>query len=178
MSTNKFISYLLCNKGIIINLYELHFLYSNFFFQPNKRVFHPPTFPSLQPNTHKGKLNIFHPPTFPSSHNFLSSQLSHHFTIFYPPTFPLLQLNRPLMRKKGNPLFFLSTKTISNYILGKLYFITLNYALDYIFHHKLSKCTLCTINYHTYLTLHSGVTFAVMFDWILLHMISTCFLLK
>ena len=29
----------LCNKGIIINLYKLHFLSSHFFFQPNKRVF-------------------------------------------------------------------------------------------------------------------------------------------
>ena len=53
MSTNKSISYLLCNKGIIVNLYKLHF----------------PTFPfSLQPNTQEGKLNIFYPPTFPSSH--------------------------------------------------------------------------------------------------------------
>ena len=69
MSTNKFISYLLCNKGIIVNLYKLHFLSSHFSFQPNKRVFHPPTFPSLQPNTHKGKLNNFYPPTnFPSFH--------------------------------------------------------------------------------------------------------------
>ena len=63
MSTNKSISYLLCNKGIIVNLYKLHFLSSHFSFQPNKRVFRPPTFPSLQPNTHEGKLNIFHPPT-------------------------------------------------------------------------------------------------------------------
>ena len=68
MSTNKFISYLLCNKGRIVNLYKLHFLSSHFSFQPNKRVFLPPTFPSLQPNTHEGKLNIFYPPTnFPSS---------------------------------------------------------------------------------------------------------------
>ena len=70
MSTNKSISYLLCNKGIVVNLYKLHFLSSYFSFQPNKKVFHPLTFPFLQPNTHEGKLNIFHPPTFPSSHNF------------------------------------------------------------------------------------------------------------
>ena len=80
MNTNKFISYLLCNKGIIVNLYKLHFLSSYFSFQPNKRVFHPPTFLSLQPNTHEGKLNIFHSPTFSSSHNFLSSNF------FTPPT--------------------------------------------------------------------------------------------
>ena len=86
MSTNKSISYLLCNKGIIINLYKLYFLSSHFSFQPNKRVFHPPTFPSLQPNTHKGKLNIFHPPTFPSSYNFLS---------FYFSTPPTKQNNFP-----------------------------------------------------------------------------------
>ena len=76
MSTNKSISYLLCNKSIIVYLYKLHFLSSYFSFQPNKRVFHPPTFPSLQPNTHEGKLNILHPPTFSSSHNFLSSHFS------------------------------------------------------------------------------------------------------
>ena len=52
MSTNKSISYLLCNKGIIVNLYKLHFLSSYFSFQSNKRVFYLPTFPSLQPNTH------------------------------------------------------------------------------------------------------------------------------
>ena len=51
MSTNKSISYILCNKGIIVNLYKLHFPSFLFFLQPNKRVFHPPTFPPFQPNT-------------------------------------------------------------------------------------------------------------------------------
>ena len=50
MSINKFISYILYNKGIIVNLHKLHFLSFYFSLQPNKRVFHPPTFPSLQPN--------------------------------------------------------------------------------------------------------------------------------
>ena len=68
MSTNKSIFYLLCNKGIIVNLYKSHFLSSHFSFQPNKRVFYSSTFSPLQPNTHEGKLNIFHPPTFLSSH--------------------------------------------------------------------------------------------------------------
>ena len=68
MSINKFIFYQLCNNGIMVNLYKLLFLSFHFSFQSNKRVFHPPNFPSLQPNTHKGKLNIFHPPTFPSFH--------------------------------------------------------------------------------------------------------------
>ena len=63
----------------MVNLYKLFFLSSHFSFQPNKRVFHPPTFPSLQPNTHEGKLNIFHP-----------------LTIFHPYTFSLLQPNGPL----------------------------------------------------------------------------------
>ena len=79
MSINKSIFYQLCNKGIMVNLYKLLFLSSHFSFQPNKRVFHPPTFPSLQPNTHEGKLNIFHP-----------------LTIFHLSTFPLLQPNEPL----------------------------------------------------------------------------------
>ena len=79
MSTNKSISYILCNKSIMFNLYKLHFPSSYIFLQPNKRVFHPPTFSLLQPNTQEGKLNILHPPT-----------------IFYPLTFPLLQPNRAL----------------------------------------------------------------------------------
>ena len=71
MSTNKSISYILCNKGIIVNLYKLYFIFFYFSFQPNKRVFHPPTFPPLQPNTHEKKLNLFYPPT-----NFLSIHFS------------------------------------------------------------------------------------------------------
>ena len=73
MSTNKSISYILFNKGIIVTLYKLHFPSFIFFFQPNKRVFQRPTFPSLQPNTQEGKSNIFYSLTFPSSHNFLFS---------------------------------------------------------------------------------------------------------
>ena len=65
MSINKSISYLLCNKGIIVNLYKLYFSSYPFSLQPNKRVFHPLTFPPFQPNTQEGKLNIFYPPTFP-----------------------------------------------------------------------------------------------------------------
>ena len=67
MSTNKSISYILCNKGIIVNLYKLHFSSSDFSLQPNKRVFYPSTFSPLQPNTQEGKPNIFYPPTiFPT----------------------------------------------------------------------------------------------------------------
>ena len=62
--------------------------------------------------------------------------------------------------------------------LGKLHITTLNYALDYTLHPKLSDCTLCTLNYHTYHVLHSDVIFAVIFNIILLHVTSTCFLLK
>ena len=51
MNINKFISYLLYNKGIIVNLHKLHFSFFPFSLQPNKRVFHHPTFPPLQPNT-------------------------------------------------------------------------------------------------------------------------------
>ena len=69
----------------------------------------------------------------------------------------------------NNPFFF---------FFGKLHFITLNYALDYILHPKLSDCTFCTINYHTYHTLYPGVIFAVIFNRILLHVTSTCSLLK
>ena len=62
--------------------------------------------------------------------------------------------------------------------MGKLHFTTLNYPLDYTLHHKLSDCTLCTINYHTYHALHPDVIFTVIFNRILLHVTSTCFLLR
>ena len=61
---------------------------------------------------------------------------------------------------------------------GKLHFTTLNYALDYTLHPKLSDCTLCTLNYYTYHILHPNVIVAVIFNKILLHVISTCFLLR
>ena len=68
MSTNKSISYILCNKGIIVNLYKLHFPSSHFSLQSNKKVFHPSTFPPLQPNTQKEKPTLFYPSTSSSSH--------------------------------------------------------------------------------------------------------------
>ena len=71
MSVNKSVSYILYNNDIIVNLYKLHFSSSLFSLQPNKKVFHPPTFPPLQPNTQKRKLNLFYPPT-----NFLSFHFS------------------------------------------------------------------------------------------------------
>ena len=58
---------LLYNKDIIVNLCKLHFSSSHFSLQPNKKVFHPLTFPPLQPNTHEGKSNLFYSPTFPFS---------------------------------------------------------------------------------------------------------------
>ena len=64
------------------------------------------------------------------------------------------------------------------YILEKLHFTTLNYTLNYTLHPKLLDCTLCTLNYYTYHTLHPGVIFAVIFNKILLHVTSTCFLLR
>ena len=64
MSTNKSISYILCDKGIIVNLYKFHFPSFSFFLQPNKRIFHPPTFSPLQSNTQEKKPNIFYLPTF------------------------------------------------------------------------------------------------------------------
>ena len=40
----------------MVILYKLYFLSSHFSSQPNKRVFHPSTFPPSQPNTYKRKL--------------------------------------------------------------------------------------------------------------------------
>ena len=58
MSTNKFIFYLLYNKGIIVNLYKLYFPSFPFSLQPNKRVLHPQTFPPSN-QTHKRENQIF-----------------------------------------------------------------------------------------------------------------------
>ena len=69
------------------------------------------------------------------------------------------------------------SKLLFNY-QEKLYFTTLNYALDYTLHPILSKCTLYTMNYHIYHTLHPGVIFAVIFNRILLHVTSIWFLLR
>ena len=60
---------------------------------------------------------------------------------------------------------------------GKLHFTTLNYASSYTLHLKLFERTLCILNYHTYHTLHPGITVAVIFNGMLLHMTSTCILL-
>ena len=79
-------------------------------------------------------------------------------------------------RERANLFTYIVTMHIK--IKGKLHFTTLNYALDYTLHPKLSDCTLCTLNYHTYHTLHFGVIFAVIFNRILLHVTSTCFLLR
>ena len=59
MSVNIFISYILYNKDIIVNLYKLHISSSPFSLQTNNKVFHSPTFPLLQPNTHEGKPNFY-----------------------------------------------------------------------------------------------------------------------
>ena len=112
MSTNKSIFYILCNNGIIINLYKLHFPSFPFFLQPNKIVFHPPTFLPLQPNKQEGKLNIFYPPTFPSSHNFPSS----HF--YTPPSKRTLKQSLVLARCQcliGSTLFANYVSSVKSY---------------------------------------------------------------
>ena len=62
--------------------------------------------------------------------------------------------------------------------MGEIYFITLNYTLDYTLHHKLFECTFCTINYYIYYTLHPDVNFTIMLGGNLEHMTCTCVLLK
>ena len=51
MSTNKSISYILCNKGIIVNLYKLHFT-SFPFFSPTKQKSFPSFHFSTPPTKH------------------------------------------------------------------------------------------------------------------------------
>ena len=87
-----FISFLLPNSDIIVNLYKLYFLSSHFSSQPNKRVFILPIFLSSQPNTYERKLNLFFLPLF------------YPLSIFYPPTFPLLKSKEPLSHCHSNTL--------------------------------------------------------------------------
>ena len=61
---------------------------------------------------------------------------------------------------------------------GKLHITTRNYALNYILYPKLYECTLCTLNYYTYHTLHPSITFAVTFDRSLLRVTNICFLFR
>lgn len=58
-------------------------------------------------------------------------------------------------------------------LCNRLYF-----APDYTLHSKLFEHILCTLNYHIHHTLHPGVIFVVMFNKILLLVISICFLLR
>ena len=51
--------------------------------------------------------------------------------------------------------------------MEKLHFTIVNYALDYTLHPKLSDCTLYTLKYHIYHTLHPCVIF-------LLYLIKSC----
>ena len=74
---NYQILFVLFNRYIIVNLYQLYFPLSYFSSQPNKWVFYFSTFPSFQSITNERKLNFFYLPTFLSLPHFLSS---HFFT--------------------------------------------------------------------------------------------------
>ena len=52
----------------------------------------------------------------------------------------------------------------SNFLLEKLHFIILNYALNYILHPKLFECIICILNYDYCYTLHPIVSFTVKLD--------------
>ena len=71
MRINKFISYLLCNKGIVVNLHKLHFSSFSFFSPTKQKSFLSSHFstPSTKHIREKTKY-------FPSFHNFLSSHFS------------------------------------------------------------------------------------------------------
>ena len=59
MRINKFISYILCNKGMIVNLYKLHFP-SFLFFSPTKQKSFLSSHFSTPPTKHiRGKTIIF-----------------------------------------------------------------------------------------------------------------------
>ena len=62
---------------IIVNLYQLHFPSSHFFFL-TKQISFSSFYFSILPTKYKKKLNLFYPPTFLSLFHFLSS---HFFTL-------------------------------------------------------------------------------------------------
>ena len=62
----------------MVNLYQLYFSSSHFLSQPNKRVFHPSTFPPFQLHTNEGKLNLFY-------HHFSILPQFSIFPLFHPP---------------------------------------------------------------------------------------------
>ena len=85
MKINKFISYILCNNGIIINLHQLYFPSFSFFSTIKQKSFLSSHF-FTPPTKHiRGKTRIFS-----------ILLLFHHSTIFHPPTFPLLHPNGAL----------------------------------------------------------------------------------
>ena len=73
---------------------------------------------------------------------------------------------------KLNPAIFIKLKN------KKIKQHTLNYVPGYTLYPKLFECILCTLNYYTYNTLHPDVTFAFMFNKMLVYMTNTCILLK
>ena len=72
--------------------------------------------------------------------------------------------------ENGKTSFNVKIEKKNYFNLEKLHFTILNYAPDYTLHSKLFEHTVCTLNYHTYNILHLGVTFAIMFNRMLLHM--------
>ena len=103
MRINKFISYILCNKGIIVNLHKLHFP-SFPFFSPTKQKSFLSSHFSTPPTKHiRGKITIF---------SILS--LFHLLTIFHPPTFPLLHPNGVWTPFSFSSLFSISPPHLSS----------------------------------------------------------------
>ena len=102
--------FVLFDRDIIVNLYLLHFSSSHFSSRPNKRVFHSSTFPSLQPNTHEGKLNIFYHPI-----------IFYHFT--FPPLQPNGKANSVKWGRKNSrlcPTFFFIGRLCPTYNIKKI----------------------------------------------------------
>ena len=100
------LNFYLSTIGIGVNLYNLHFLYSHFSSQLNKKNFYPFTFP-LPPTKHHERKT--------KSLLSINSYLFHSFSIFYP---SLVRLNQT------DPKFFTKELLLSyglgTTILGKL----------------------------------------------------------
>ena len=81
--------------------------------------------------------------------------------LYFAPKF-IVNLNSKIWHHIKRPNF-LSSHCLKNN-KNKLYFTTQKYTLYYTLHPKFFECTICTINYDPYFTLHHNIKFAVNLD--------------
>lgn len=77
-----------------------------------------------------------------------------------------VELNIRSLMNNDSPYWYQHASIPLKSFLEKLYFTTLNYTLNYTLHHKFSECTIRSLNYNPYYTLHPFINFDVILDGI------------